>query len=208
MYSQNKEDEIVKHYFENLVGTCLSIGENNGIKFSNVFALIQSGWQSTLVEPSKNVFPELKELHKGNDKVFCIQAAIGNKNEEAVFYDSGIEEIHDGAKSLLATMSIPDKIKWEKVVEFTETKVNVITFDELLKLSPYKTFDFISLDAEGYDVDILRQMNLVELKCKAICIEHNGDEQVFEEIKTICNEAGLNNMLLKNSENVIWSQKK
>jgi len=205
-YSQNGEDLVVKSYFGDFKGTLLSIGENDGIKFSNAFALIRSGWEALLVEPSNNVFPELKELHTLNDKVICVQVAIGNENGEVAFYDSGIEEIHGGAKSLLATMSVPDKAKWEKVVDFTETKVNVVTFKELLKTTSYKTFDFISIDAEGFDVDILKQMDLVYLQCKAVCIEHNGNENALKEIEDICRAAGLNNQLLKNAENIIWVQ--
>lgn len=203
MFSQNNEDDIVMSYFGDNEGALLSIGENDGLKFSNAFGLIKKGWWATLVEPSKNVFPELMELHDKNEKVICVNVAIGNENGEATFYDSGVEEIHGGAKSLVATMNIADKTKWEKAVDFVETKTRVITFEELMKISPIKKFDFVSIDAEGFDLDILKQINLEEIGCRCLCIEYNSDQKVLDEMISYCSQFGLTGQLLKNAENII-----
>jgi len=53
----------------------------------------------------------------------------------------------------------------------------------LLGLSKIKKFDFISIDAEGHDLEILRQMDLKALGCQMLCIEHGGRQ---EEIKALC----------------------
>jgi hypothetical protein len=63
--------------------------------------------------------------------------------------------------------------------------------------------DFISIDAEGLDLDILRQINLTDLNVKCLCIEHNSNKQVRAEIIEYCLQHGLNNILLENSENII-----
>lgn len=203
LYGQNKEDRILLHYFGDTTGCFLDCGANDGKKFSNTFALAEKGWFGLLVEPAKKAFEQLVKNYEGNENVVMVNAALGNENGEAVFYDSGIEEIHGGAVSLVATMSIPDKQKWEKAVNYTETKVEVITFEKLIKDSPYKIFDFISIDAEGYDLDILRQINLKSVGCMCICVEHNSNQRVLEEIKKYCSFYGLTKELLRNAENII-----
>jgi hypothetical protein len=37
-------------------------------------------------------------------------------------------------------------------------------------------FNFITIDAEGYDLCILKQMDLVALGCECLIIEHNGKD--------------------------------
>jgi hypothetical protein len=70
-------------------------------------------------------------------------------------------------------------------------------FEEISKI------DFISIDAEGLDLDILKQINLTGLNVKCLCIEHNSNKQVRAEIIEYCLKHGLNNILLENSENII-----
>lgn len=202
-FAQNKEDRILVHYFKDFVGTCLSIGENNGQKFSNVFALIQRDWKALLVEPSEKVFPDLVALHDKNDKVICVNVAIGAKNEKAVFYESGTEAVHDGAKSLVSTLNMDDKMKWDNYVNYTEYEVSVITFDELQIISPYKTYELISIDCEGCDWEVVQQMNLEALGCKAIIIEWNSDQEMFVKMDTYITQFGLK-LAHQNAENLIY----
>jgi len=201
-YSQNKEDLAVEKFFDGYIGTLLSIGENDGLHLSNALSFIESGWGSTLVEPAPKAFEQLQERHALNEKVFCMNVAVGNESGEIDFYDSG-SHLNNGDTSLLSTANEKDYNKWKGTTEFTKIKVPMITFDEMLEASPYKKFDYISLDAEGFDVDILRQMNLRELGCKVLCIEHNGDKEVLKEIRRLCEWYSLKNELLINGENII-----
>jgi hypothetical protein len=82
----------------------------------------------------------------------------------------------------------------------------MITFDKMMQESPYKTFEFISIDCEGYDLPILRQINLKELGVRVLCIEHNGDNAALNEIISICSSYGLNTELLINAENIILAK--
>jgi FkbM family methyltransferase len=202
MYSQGSEEQAILQYFGNMTGTCLSIGENDGTTYSNVFQLIKDGWKALLVEPSDKVFPELVTLHDGNENVAIVKAAIGGKDGKSLFYDSG-GYLLKGTSSLLSTTIPDERIRWGSEVIWEEYEVPVITFETLLKNSPYKKFDFISLDAEGQDLEILRQMNLYKLNCKVICIEHNSIPEVLEEIISYCKSFGLEKELLRNAENII-----
>jgi hypothetical protein len=88
--------------------------------------------------------------------------------------------------------------------EFKERMTEVWTYRSLIHNSPLKYFDFISIDAEGVDYEILEQINLKHTQM--VCIEHNGNVDLFHLIKDYCNKAGLTKCLLTNLENVIWAR--
>lgn len=181
-YSQSTEEQIILDYFGDKTGTLLSLGENDGETFSNSKALIEKGWVATLFEPSPEAFKKLIELHQWNPNIVCIEKAVSNFNGKTVFFHSG-EHIGKGDISLLSTLKKEETKRWGDTAKFEEIEVDCIDFKKLLELSPYKTFDFISIDCEGVEIDILKQMNFDELETKLLCVENNGkDEDKFNEI--------------------------
>jgi len=202
MYSQNKEEEILLNYFSNGAGTLLSIGENDGKSLSNSLALIENGWSAVLVEPAPQPFSSLCALHFHRDNVYCLNVAVSDFIGEADFYDSGTH-LNKGDYSLLSSLKKSEIEKWKSTTAFRKIKVDVVNFKTMLNLSPYKIFDFVTVDAEGNDLCILKQMDLKKLKCRCICIEYNGDENILNEIISYCSRYGLKKELLRNAENII-----
>jgi FkbM family methyltransferase len=200
-YSQNGEDIIVQNHFGDFKGTVLSLGENDGRTLSNSYALIENGWNGVLVEPSELVFKKLEALHKQNENVVCLNYAIANKDEELEFFESGP---HLGADdfSLLSTLKRSEVSRWNGTgTSFHTKKVNGITFKTLLEKSPYKKFDFITIDIEGLDYEVLTQIDLNEVGCRMLCIETNS----IEDYKYVayCQKFGMR-VLSKTHENLIF----
>lgn len=203
-YSQNGEQLIIEKYFGQYVGTLLSIGENNGVDYSNVFSLIKNGWSGLLVEPSMKVFPKLCDLHFGNENIVCANVAIGDEIiDEAVLYDSG-DFLLKGTCSLLSTCK-PTEIKRWGNVTFEQTKCKMITFEKLMEDSPWKRFDLISVDAEGFDIEIMKQLDLDKLECRCIVLEHNSIPFVVHQMKEYVESFGLK-QIAYNAENLIFTR--
>lgn len=204
-YSQNNEELIVGQYFGQFVGTLLSIGENDGETLSNALALIEKGWSAELVEPSPQVFPSLCNLHQYNNKVNCHQVAIGDRNAIVPFYDSG-ELLKNGDRALLSTAKMEETKRWTGAgTTFEEIKTVMMTFESFMDRSSNKTFDFISIDAEGFDMLILRQMDLYQLKCRCLCIEHNSLPAIVANIREHCFPFGFKEIGY-NQENIIFAR--
>lgn len=203
IFSQNNEDEIAIDFFGDYRGTLLSIGENDGQKLSNALALIQKEWYATLVEPSPTVFPKLSGLHAGNNHVSCVNVGVGDFNNILTFYESGTL-LGEGDLSLVSTLKKEETLRWTSAnIPFTEKMVFVVTFDKLLEMSPYKTFDFISIDIEGMELEVLPQIDFNALKTKLICVENNGkDEDKFD---AIIKPFGFE-LIHKNAENLIYAK--
>lgn len=197
MYSQNNEEQIILEYFKDFKGNLLDIGANDGVTLSNTRKLIELGWTGDLIEPSPNAFAKLKKLYSRKKKTKVHNIAIADASELMTFYISGTH-LNNGDTDLLSTLSLQDKLKWESTTDYKTIEVQALTFKDFNILN--KKYDFINIDAEGYDLTILKQLDLNELECKCLCIEHNGTQY-----KEILNEIEKYKMkvILTNSENLI-----
>jgi len=200
-YSQNNEQQVILDYFGNKVGKLLSIGENDGETLSNSRALILNGWAADLVEPMPIPLEKLRKLYEGNAEINIIDSAIADHTGISVMFSSG-NHLGKGDTDLVSTLSLEDKKKWESTTTWNEITVNTLKWDDFIKQRSYPHYDFISIDAEGYDLKILEQMDLLDLGCSMVCIEHNGT--ILNEITKICTKFGMKQMLL-NAENVIFA---
>lgn len=176
MYSQNEEEKHILNYFADHKGTFLSIGENDGETLSNVRALALKGWCGVMVEPSPKVFHKLKSLYEQTQGCFyTYNCAIGINNGKAILNDSG-ELLKKGDRALVSTL-VPDEMKrFEKVLAYDPVEVKVFRWKTFHNRLTLKQFDFVSIDAEGLDGDILEQMDVSDIKC--LCIEWNGVQEL------------------------------
>lgn len=200
MYSQNNEEQIILEYFKDFKGHLLDIGANDGITLSNSRKLIELGWTGDLIEPSPKAFEKLKKLYSRKKKTKVHNVAIADSSETMTFYVSG-EHLGKGDTDLLSTLSLKDKQKWETTTEYKIIEVQALTFKDFNTLNT--KFDFINIDVEGYDVQVLKQLELNELECKCLCIEHNGTY-----LNAINAEMSKYNfkVIAQNLENIIYAK--
>jgi hypothetical protein len=118
------------------------------------------------------------------------------------FYSCG-SHLGKGDSDLLSTISKTETERWGGTATFKQTRAMSLRWDSFMKQFPDGTvFNFISIDAEGYDLIILKQMNLRELGCEMICVEWNGKDE--QEYTVIASAAGMK-LIHKNAENLIFA---
>jgi FkbM family methyltransferase len=205
MYSQGAEEQKVVDFFKDFKGRLLEIGANHGITFSNSKKLIELGWEAVLVEPSPECIDKLKALHLGNERVKIEPSAIDIETGEKEFHESGaligpgIE--NENNLSLVSTLIPSEKERWNPLkMKWKNYKVNTLNWLDFTKLHG-DTFDFVSIDAEGLDLQILKQMDLN--KIKLLCIEWNSILEIKEEILKYTSQFGMNKVIYQTGENLI-----
>jgi FkbM family methyltransferase len=200
MYAQNLEDKLFLEYFGEYKGHLLELGANNGRCLSNSLLMIENGWSATLVEPSPTVFPQLQELHKDNPKVRCLQVAVGDEDGEQILFESG-GLLGEGDRSLVSTLVPTEKLRWKSLnMKFENVLVKVVSWGTLRKELP-ETVDFISVDIEGKDLDIIRQIDFKELGTKLVCVEWNSkDKWAYDHVMM---QYGFR-LLHSNAENLVY----
>lgn len=204
MYSQNQEQKHILDFFKDTKGTLLSIGENDGKTFSNSLALIELGFSAVLVEPSPIAYKKLTELHKHRQsQVICINAAIGESVGKAILYESSHHLSDKSDVALLSSLKESETEKWKKSgVDFKEEEVDVITYKLVKTILDSETeFDFITIDAEGYDLEILKQIDLTSVKL--LCIEWNSKKEIKNAILEYTSRFGMDNIIYESTENLL-----
>jgi FkbM family methyltransferase len=200
-YSQNAEDLIVYSLFKGKPGVLLEIGANDGSTFSNSRFLIEKGWSAELVEPS-STFAELQTLHIGNSHVICHNFGIGGRDEVVPFFESGAHVLAGSDRALVSSVDFEETERWRNAgVEFVEKNIQLVSWETFAKSG--KRFDFISIDVEGLDWQILQQIDLEAVGCKVLCIEWNGDQELGKKIFDYCKGFRL---VDRNNENLILSK--
>ena len=177
-YSQNSEQEVILSYFAKKgPGHLLDIGANDGQTFSNSRALLEYfDWSGLLVEPSQTAFKKLNTLYGNNNLVECINVAIGTIKGKIDFYDMG-DHVGKGDTSLLATTAKDEMNRWIGT-PFTKTRCECVTYADIDDV-----YEFITIDAEGVDIDIVKQINLKHTQM--LCIEWNNKIADLAVIRSI-----------------------
>jgi FkbM family methyltransferase len=193
-YSQNDEQRYILEYFKNPKEVFfLDIGAFDGRVLSNTHALALLGASGVCVEPSPSVFPYLQKLYRDNTRIKLYDFAIAEEDGEMDFFDSNGDA--------LSTLCKEDIAAWEKYGhKFTKTTVKVKTIKNLLALSGITKVDFLTIDAEGYDFQILKQIDLTSLGVKMICIECPHEKR--NPVKQYLGERGYK-VIYHNSENIL-----
>lgn len=199
-YSQGMEQDIILAHFGASQGTYLDAGSNDGITLSNTYALSLLGWKGVCVEPSPTAFDRLKTLYFGNPNIETHNVAMGSSNGMTILYDSG-QHLGNGDHGLLSTVNETELARWRSTnTAFLPTSVQMIDFQELMDRTMFKKFDFISMDIEGSELEVLEQMDLTELGCKLICIEVN-DRDITPYVAH-CKKHGMELMKQRTPENI------
>ena len=190
MYSQGKEEESINRYFKGRTGRFLDIGAFDGKIFSNSLRLVELGWSGVCVEPSPKPFACLDALHKDNPAVETIKALIGPTNGPVTFYDS------DG--DAVSTTDLAHKKKWEKgsKIKFNQIEVEGMTAKTLLD-KVGRNFDFVNIDTENTNVEILKNLIANGMRFELLCIEHDNQHSQIVSMFPKCQP------IFQNAENLI-----
>ncbi|MFM7070896.1 MAG: FkbM family methyltransferase [Planctomycetota bacterium] len=148
-YAQNHEDILLDRFFGSHVGAYLDIGGNHPINDSNTYFFYERGWRGCVVEPQLE-FGALYQQYRPRD--LLLQAAIGTTAGTLPLYrviDSG--KIH-GLTTLDAAIAETHRSNgFEVVVE--ECRIQPMA--DLPKVWPVCP-DFVSIDVEGWEANVIR----------------------------------------------------
>lgn len=174
-YSQSNEEQVILDYFKGHVGTFASLGENDGITFSNVRALAERGWSGIMVEPDPEAFKRLEALYLEYRGLYTYNYAISDYNGKKILQKSD-SLLKNGDTGLVSTFNASEMERFKSVVKYTPIEVQCYTWRTALNRWAIKEFDVISMDVEGSEMQILPDMDLS--KTKLVCIEHNGRQDL------------------------------
>lgn len=177
-YSQYKQEEFVLNYFKNKTnGTFIELGGLDGIRHSNTYLLENKyNWNGLIIEPSHSLYIELKN----NRNVRTENILVGEKEDNSVDFlyieDKkkciGLQGIlkNYNPKHLNRTMT-ELKNKDYKIIQ-----LNMTTLQKLLNKYKLYNIDYLSLDVEGSELQVLKGIDFLKSNIKLIGVEINYNE--------------------------------
>jgi FkbM family methyltransferase len=157
-------------------GYFVEFGATNGIDLSNTFLLEKEfGWQGILAEPAAIWH---KELESNRNSLIEKKIVWSKSGEFKEFFQT-----NDPNFSGTLPLNKKNHNRKSKNSNF-QTKIETITLDDLLKKHDApKVIDFLSIDTEGSEYEILNNFNFNEYQIRVICCEHNytaDREKIFD----------------------------
>lgn len=147
-------------------GYFVEFGATNGVDLSNTYLLEKDlGWTGILAEPAKVWHDALIANRTAKISFDC----VWSKSNECIEFN----EVSDAELSTINTFSNNDG---HAKTRETGNKYNVYTttlLDLLKKYNAPKEIDYLSIDTEGSEFDILNAFDFDAYKIKVITCEHN-----------------------------------
>ena len=177
-YGQHGEDIYIKTLFpDNYIGTCIEVGAYDGISLSNTYYFEKKGWRSLCIEPIPVSFNKCTQIRKE-----CYQCCISENDSEDKEFT--IFHLHD---NLCAISSLePDQRLIDShrhlITQTSTCMVKVRSLNSLLEeLNFPKKIDFISIDTENTELDVLKGIDFNTYDIKLLVIENNYNEPFCED---------------------------
>jgi FkbM family methyltransferase len=160
------QDELVWEYFgRRKAGFFVEVGANHPTEGSQTWLLEQNGWRGILVEPQERLFQQLTQ-HRPRCQVFRAACSTPDK--------TGFAALHIPADSLNGFASLERNVDDFGIRYERTERVELATLDALLVRAGSPKVDFVSIDTEGTELDVLRGFDVPRHRPGLILIEDKG----------------------------------
>jgi FkbM family methyltransferase len=190
--------------------TVIQIGANDGISNDPIHKFIKrDNWKGVLLEPQKFVYTEFtRKIYARNKGINVLNAAIGAEDGMLPLYKIGFsttrwatglssfskDQVLKAFENGIVAYNckkygeiIPtDKSEWT-----THEEVKVISPESLVREFNIKNIDLLQIDAEGFDLEVIRIFDLKKYNPKVVIFENAGlSETDYQLALKILREAG------------------
>lgn len=178
-------------------GYFIEAGASDGMDCSNTFLLEKKfNWAGLLVEPSQSSFEKLRINRNG----VPVNAALWSKSELQLSFTQTVSP----GLSTITSFKDSDFLSLDRKV-LAEYKVPTISLvDLLIKNHSPKEIDYLSLDTEGSEFEILRDFNFDMFDFNIISVEHDWNLESSESVSSLLCSKGYIQVLPELTEYESW----
>ena len=159
-YSGGAIDLIIDYYFKNQKkGIYIDVGAFHPFNGSNTYKLFKRGWEGINIDLDPQTI-DIFNHFRPNDENICM--AVSERVDEKKLY------FHHN-RSAINTLEERLGHRAKEIIKIKTTSLN-----NILENSIFKSFDidFLSIDVEGHELDVIKGIDLERYPVKIIVIEH------------------------------------
>lgn len=179
-HSQHNEDLLVDLIFESKRdGFYVDVGANDPVFNNNTRRFYLRDWRGVNIEPSPLPF---QKLVRERPKDINLNVAIGPKRGNMTFYHVADE----------STFSSFDKVVADRMAALVRSTVRpelveVLTLRDIFEEHAHgRKVDFLSVDAEGYDLEVLKSNDWKRHRPAVVLVEmHNDPKRIVDFLSSV-----------------------
>lgn len=186
--SQFGEDKFLFNLFEkNYNGKYLDVGCFHPTKHNNTSLFYKNGWQGINIDLNPLTI-DLFNFMRPND--ININTAISSEeSEKTLFFLSENNTQNTLSENQILFLKKHHNLRDDEIIK---KKIQTRRLDDILEENNFHNIDFMNLDVEGHELEVLKTLNFKKTKLKYVCIEminHNdlsikNSDQILELLET------------------------
>jgi FkbM family methyltransferase len=177
-YGQFNEDGFILSQYTQSFGYAIEVGGADGINGSPTKCLEDLGWKTLLIEPNRELFKQAKA-----NRPYVYNCAAGEENIDDVgmtiyTLDGGNQTAVSGLKPNVKLIEQHQHLIKDQYLEL----VNQRTLNSLINKwgqdldEEIPNIDFVSIDTEGTELDVMKGFDVGKYQPKIIALENNFDD--------------------------------
>ena len=177
-------------------GYFVEFGASNGFDLSNSYLLEKDfGWNGILAEPAKRFHAELEKNRSCHIETDCVW-----RDSNSVL---NFNEVDNAVLSTISAFNDSDYHRSSRKEGTTYDVHTISLIDLLIKYNAPRTIDYLSIDTEGSEYEILRNFDFDLYQFNVITCEHNFTSR-REEILKLLTDRGYLRKFVGLSDFVDW----
>jgi FkbM family methyltransferase len=168
-WSQEGEDQILRRIFEGqAIGFYVDVGAHHPKRFSNTYLFYKRGWRGINIDAMPG---SMKIFDSTRPRDINLEMGIGSNEGELNYYIFNEPALNGFSKELSEQRNESDSIYLREIV-----KVQVQPLLKVLEshLNSNQQIDFMSVDVEGLDFDVLKSNDWSKYRPKIVLAEILG----------------------------------
>ena len=183
-YGQFLDDKLIEEYFDSgYIGGCIDVGATNGVDINNTKYFEENGWYCLCIEPNTNSYEKLKINRKNT-----LNLAISNINKDLVdFTVVNLNNNSSESEGAISSLNLDEKLYQDHLnmgfnITTEDIKVSTRTLDYCIEnYYKYDKIDFLDIDTEGTELDVLKGFDINRWQPKLIVVENNYNDNIVED---------------------------
>jgi FkbM family methyltransferase len=168
IFPYEQERALLQNYFDHMTsGFFVEVGANDPERDSQTWRLEQRGWMGVLVEPLPELAAKLRERRRS--RVYQLACSSPRNSAKKMTLRMAGLQMAGAHSSLEANFFVPG------TRNVGEIEVEARTLDEILiDAQAPRPIDFLSIDVEGHEIEVLAGVNLSHWRPRLILIEDHA----------------------------------
>lgn len=174
-YSETGLDKYIRqnYYLDySYKGIMVEVGGGMPNTISNSKHFRDNGWRTIVFEPN----PELHKLFSENN-IECYNIACSNEDKENV--DFSVCNNNSGLS--FSSLKVRYSSFHAESMPLTNIKVNTIRLDTFFNHKNIQKIDFMTIDVEGWELEVIEGFDPNKVNCKYIILENFEQNQSYEQ---------------------------